>query len=65
MYIVKSVYTRRGVGGREMPIELLRSWQLPGKKREEGVLSLEKLTGGGGGGWGRQFGGGQQLPFLR
>ncbi len=33
-----------------MPIELFRSWQLPRKKTEEGVLSLEKLNGGGGGG---------------
>jgi len=44
------VCTLGGVGGREMPIELLRSRQLPRKKREEGFLSLEKLNGGGGGG---------------
>jgi hypothetical protein len=45
--IVKSEATRRGGGGREKPIELLRSWQLPRRKREE---SLEKLNGCGGGG---------------
>ncbi len=37
-------------GGRDLLRELLRSWQLPHKKRERGVISLEKLNGGGGGG---------------
>ncbi len=33
-----------------MLIQLLRSWQLPRRKRERGVISLDKLNGGGGGG---------------
>jgi hypothetical protein len=45
----KSEDIRGWEGGREKPIELLRSWQLPRKKRER-ILSLEKLNGGGGGG---------------
>jgi hypothetical protein len=45
-----------------MPIELLSSWQLPHKQR--GVLSLEKLTGGGGGGeGGLHWAGLPQLPL--
>jgi hypothetical protein len=48
MNLYKGVATKRG--GREMPIELLRSWQLLRKKRERGVISLDKLNGGEGGG---------------
>jgi hypothetical protein len=47
-----------------MTIELLRSWQLPRKKREEGVLSSEKLNGVGGEG-GLHWAGLPQLPVHR
>ncbi len=43
-----------------MPIELLRSWQLP-RKRERGVISLDKLNGGEGLFWP----GTPQLPVHR
>ncbi len=42
-----------GEGGyRVVLIKQLRSWQLPQKERERGVISLEKQNGGGGEGGG-------------
>jgi hypothetical protein len=61
--IVKIEDTRRGGGGREKPIELLRSWQLPHKKRKEFSLIGEAKWGWGEGGF--HWAGLPQLPVHR
>ncbi len=50
MKLFKSGDTGGGGGYRVVLLEQLRSWQLPQKERERGVISLEKLNGGGEGG---------------
>ncbi len=64
MNIFKSEDTRRGGGGRELPIELLRSWQLPHKKRKE-FFHWRSYLGGGGGGAGFHWASLPQLPVHR
>jgi len=62
MNIFKSEDTRRGGGGREMPIELLRSRQLPHKKRKSSFIGEAKW------GWGEggfHWAGLPQLPVHR